>query len=173
MNARIAALLAVALLVAGCATDWLGRARLHFRKPGERIVAMPEEIWEEYGCAERQLPYVRVEQVELLPRRLEAGAIFNHRIVYSLCPPEPTAVVAGTLDTVILHRGQAIVRDEDPEFELKPGRWVIDSFVSIPEQADAGVYAVELAFRSDSVRFEERRSFAIESKRPQAARSEP
>jgi len=173
MKRRFLAIAVFSIFLGSCATDWVGKARLRFREPGERIVAMPEEIWEEYGCGERQLPYLRVEHVELLPRRLEAGAMFNHRIVYSLCPIEPTAVVAGTLDTVILHRGRPIVRDEDANFELKPGRWVIDSFVSIPRQAAAGIYAVELAFRGGDLSFEERRSFAIESKRPQAARSEP
>ncbi len=125
---------------------------------------MPEEIWDQYTCGERELPFLQIERVELLPRRLAAGSHFNHRIVYSLCPPELTAVVAGTLDTSIFHRGHAIVRDQEKHFELKPGRWVIDSFVSIPEQAEPGVYAVELAFESDSVEFQERRSFAVETR---------
>jgi hypothetical protein len=84
-------------------------------------------------------------------------------MIYSLCPPVPTAVVSGKLSTRIRFRGTPIVHETIAEHELKPGRWVVDTFVSLPEQAEPGVYAYEIEFESKTVRFDERITFVVEN----------
>ena len=152
--------LAVAL---GCA-GVLGKLQRSLRSPGERLTSVPDDVWSEYKCGEQKLPLFRLEQSELVPQRVTAGEDVNHRIVYALCPTEPTAVIEGTLQTRILFKGKPLSRDADGHYEIKPGRWVVDTFIQIPPQAETGIYSVEVQFMSETVSFREERSFAVERK---------
>ena len=62
-----------------------------------------------------------------------------------------------------MHRGSAVVHEKDPAYDLKPGRWVVDSFVRLPEEAEVGIYAFELEFKSPDVNFDRTMTFAVES----------
>ncbi len=71
-------------------------------------------------------------------------------------------MVSGTLHTRILYRGRAIVNERDPAYEFKPGRWIVDAFVTVPENAEVGIYAVELEFEGRDLQFTERLTFAVD-----------
>jgi hypothetical protein len=156
----IAVLAAALLFASGCAgTRWA--VLKHFRTPGEEIRDFPEVVWEEYDCALQRRPFFVVEKNELLPARVEAGGDFNHRLVYAMCPPERTEVVSGRLVTRIRFKGRPIVRQNEARWEIKPGRWVVDTSVELPESAEPGVYAYELAFESESIAFEKHLTFVV------------
>jgi len=157
-----ALLLLLAALTLACASPLAGKVRRSVRSPGEYNAALPEEVWKKYGCARRKLPYLRIESFELSPERVEPGEEFNHRWVYSLCPTTPTSVVSGRLETRIFFKGQPIMADENDGFELKPGRWVIDTFVEVPTRAERGVYSLEVRFRGTGAKFHQRRSFGVQ-----------
>lgn len=149
------------MLLVGCLAinSLVGRP---FRTPGERLKAFPEKVWKQYDCSTKKLPMFTIERLELGPKRLKAGEEFNHRIVYALCPKTPTGVVTGRLETRILHRGMPIVKTVDEVYDLKPGRWVVDAFIKLPEDAEVGIYAFEIEFRSRRVRFEKQMTFAVD-----------
>ena len=153
----------VALGVAGCApSHFLGSARRALREPCEHLVALPQEIADEYDCATRPLPHFQLERNEVNPVRVRAGAEFNHRIVYVLCPTSPTAVVPGRFTTRIVFKGRDLVVESIPNFEIKPGRWIVDAFVRLPENAETGVYALEIGFSSKTIQFDESVTFGVE-----------
>ena len=154
-------LILLACSVVGCAATRWGFTKL-MRDPGDRMQAFPDEIWEEYDCEDQKLPFFLVEHNELVPRRVRPAKDFNHRMIYSLCPTAPTAVVTGELSTRIRFRGASIVRETIPDYELKPGRWVVDTFVTLPGEAEPGIYAYEVEFVSKRVRFDERITFLVE-----------
>ena len=160
---RLGATMLVTIFVVGCApSQWVGNARRVLREPGEHLVDLPQQIAEEYDCNTRPLPHFQLERNEVNPVRVRAGAEFNHRIVYALCPTAPTVVVPGALTTRIVFKGRDLVVDRIPDFEIKPGRWIVDAFVRLPESAETGVYALEIAFQSDSVRFDGSVTFGVE-----------
>ena len=140
-----------------------------FREPGERLWTFPDKVWSEYECDRKDLPFFEIERLELRPRRLHAGDEFGHRFVYVLCPDRLTGVVTGLFQTRILHRGQVIVEDRKPKYDLKPGRWVIDTFVRLPQSAETGVYAMEFAFQSGTVSFSRSLTFAVEAAKGEEA----
>jgi hypothetical protein len=148
----------------GCA-GVLGKVQRSLRSPGEKLATVPADVWSEYKCGEQKLPLFRLEQTQLVPERVTAGDDVNHRMVYALCPTEPTEVIEGTLQTRILFKGKPVVRDADGHYEIKPGRWVVDTFIQIPPQAETGIYSVEVQFLSETVNFREERSFAVERRR--------
>jgi hypothetical protein len=53
------------------------------------------------------------------------------------------------------------VRETTDAYEIKPGRWVVDAEVSLPDDADPGVYAYELEFEGAGVSFEKRLTFVV------------
>ena len=155
-----AALALVVALAPGCATlRWELQKQL--RKPGEHLAAFPEEVWDEYACARKAKPWFKIEENEIVPPRVAAGSAFNHRFVYVLCPLRPTVVEPGRLETRIRFRGEPIVRAVTEAYELKPGRWVVDAEIMLPEDAEPGVYAYEVAFASDRVSFEKSLTFVV------------
>lgn len=157
----IALLLCFAL--SGCAgSQWLGKTRRALRDPGEKLVDLPDRVAQDYGCAERALPHLELERNEINPTRVRAGAALNHRIVYALCPVATTEVVTGTLTTQVRFKGRVVMRDRVPGFEFKPGRWRVDTFVRLPEDAETGVYALEIRFDDGSVSLTESLTFGVD-----------
>jgi len=155
---------AVALLglALGCTS-----LKLRFREPGEVLETFPEPVAEEYHCDKRPLPYFTVEKNELIPHRVKPGSEFNHRMVYILCPENPTQVVSGKLDTRILFKGKPIFA-ESIDHELKPGRWRVDTFIPIDAEVAPGIYALEIGFASKDGNFTKLSTFAVEASQKKA-----
>jgi hypothetical protein len=159
---RVVAVL-LAFLLVGCASlRW--SVIKSFRDPGEELRSFPEEVWKEYDCEDQRRPFFIMEDNELVPPRVKPAREFNHRMVYALCPVNPTEVVSGTLSTRIRFKGRPIVRDTVAPYELRPGRWVVDAFVSLPDDAEPGIYAYEIQFDGAGVDFDERLTFVVESR---------
>lgn len=155
----IIAVIAMALCL-GCATARWSVVK-HFRGPGTALKAFPEVVWKEYDCENQKRPFFVIEKNELLPETVAAGSNFGHRLVYVMCPEHSTEVVQGKLSRRIRFKGVPIVEKTDPIYEIKPGRWVVDAIVHLPEEAALGVYAYELEFSSNQVRFEKSLTFVV------------
>jgi len=134
-----------------------------FRKPGVRLVDFPEQVNEEFNCSSQKLPWFKLESLEVWPKRLDAGTDLGHRMIYVHCTDGPTDVVTGKLETRIMFRGQAILRETNPAYDLRAGRWSIDVFVTVPPSAQEGLYALELDFKSPTVKFNRSETFAVEA----------
>ena len=156
---RMIALIAMALCV-GCATARWSVVKL-FRHPGESLETLPEVVWEEYDCENQKRPFFIVEKNELMPEKVTPGGDFGHRFVYVMCPNLPTEVVLGELSTRIRFKGSPIVQETDTLYEIKPGRWVVDAIVHLPEQAESGIYAYEFEFDSGPLAFEKSLTFVV------------
>lgn len=160
-DSKVMALAGALLLLAGGCASLRWNVQKSLREPGERLETFPEQVWEEYDCETQKRPFFVIEKNELVPPRVKAGGAFNHRLVYVMCPVQPTGVVAGRLMTRIRFRGDPIVRETTEAYEIKPGRWVVDAEVSLPDGADPGIYAYEIDFDSRAVRFEKRLTFVV------------
>jgi hypothetical protein len=160
--------LALALVLAlatatGCASVrwWVQKS---MRSPGEDLVDFPETVWKEYDCGSQRRPFFMIERNELVPPQVRTGGEFNHRLVYVMCPVNPTEVVTGKLSTRIRFKGAPIVVDLQPDWDLKPGRWVVDASVALPADAEPGIYTYELQFESKPVAFEKSLTFVVRAR---------
>ena len=54
--------------------------------------------------------------------------------------------------------------DTLPAWDLKPGRWVVDASVALPENAEPGIYTYELQFESQPVAFDKRLTFVVRAR---------
>ncbi len=160
-GAAVAALLVLLVLLPGCNT--LGMARRTFREPGPKLIDLPAKVALQHDCATRRLPYFVFEGQEVNPDRLIAGEEFNHRFVYALCPRKATEVVKGSLRTRIRYKDRIIVQDKDDGFELQPGRWAVDSFIRLPDDATLGIYSIEIDFKGRHVKFRHEATFGVDA----------
>ncbi len=159
-HSKIVVALLCVFVGAGCASlRW--SVQKSFRNEGRANEALPEEVWNEYQCGAKKLPFFEIEKNELIPPRVRPGGEFNHRMVYAMCPAQTTAVVAGRLHTRIRYRGEPLYGETEVDYELLPGRWRVDSFVEIPDAAQPGIYSYELEFTSRSLKFSKHASFLV------------
>jgi hypothetical protein len=155
--------LVLCVMLSGCASSQLvGRMRRASRDPGQKLLALPDKVEKHYACKERVLPWFKLERNEINPKRVEPGGQINHRIEYALCPESPTEVVGGTLTTRVRFKGEVVLLEEIPDFELKPGRWRVDAFVRLPENAEPGVYALEIHFAEGNIRINQSLTFGVD-----------
>jgi hypothetical protein len=130
--------------------------------PGPKLLGTEPEIALQYACAQQKTPLLVLEESSLRPTPLAAGQEFGHRIVYALCPARPKQGIAGKLRTRIRY-GAAVVLDDSADFRAEPGRWAVDTFITLPPQAKPGAYEIELEFTSAQapVRFATRMPFSV------------
>ncbi len=162
--ASLVTLLAALFGGVGCASLWWSFEKA-LRKPGQQLETFPDKVSEEYDCARKRLPFFKIEVNELVPPRIKPGSELNHRLIYVMCPARRTGVITGKLATQIRFRGRAILSDTIPRFEIKPGRWVIDSFIRLPEFAETGIYALDMRFSHQTLKFAKSLTFLAEGPR--------
>lgn len=113
------------------------------RRSGERLTASPDDTVKAHSCETGKENALFVELSEVLPERVNPGSEINHRLQLAFCPYAPTGTVKGSIVRRILHKGQATFSDT-AQHEFKPGTWTIDAFITIPRNAPAGVYALDV-----------------------------
>jgi hypothetical protein len=156
MERRTLSVIVCLALILGCA-----QLKVQFRKKGERILEFPALVAKEYKCASRKLPFIQVEETELIPHRIKPGGRVNLRYVYVMCPSRISEIIQGKLYTRIHFRGKTIYNDV-VQSELQPGRWVVDSFIRLPTRLDSGMYALEARFESRKGRFRVHSDFLVD-----------
>jgi hypothetical protein len=142
-------ILSIAASLAGCTTLYQ-QAVLAMRQPGEQIAGTPEQIWRDFDCGNRERPFVRAESIEVVPERIKPGGRVNYRLIYVMCPVKPSEVIKTRVSRKMLFKGQQVASSINDAFEIKPGRWVVDSFFTLPPNSPLGVYALEVSFDAPS-----------------------
>jgi hypothetical protein len=134
------------------------------RQPGERVATTPDQVWHDFDCAKRERPFVHVESLEVLPEMIKPGGRVNYRLVYVMCPLKPSEVIKTRVLRSMLFKGEQVARNVNEAFELKPGRWVVDSFFTLPTASPFGVYALEVGFEAPNGQAHKQvRSFVVSS----------
>lgn len=161
------AVVALALLAAmGCRSristaeqDALDRAEIARRTSGERQIKTVPEITQELGCGGRRAVIARFDSGEVIPVRPNPGSEINHRVVYSACPGTAEQLT-GTL-TRRLYWGRSTIMEDKEKIVLKPGRWSLDVFITIPPKAELSWYRMEVVFENSAVYARDRRDFQV------------
>ena len=132
------------------------------REPGEQLALTPDRVWQELDCGNRERPFVRAESMEIVPEKIKPGGRVNYRLIYAMCPLQPSEVIKTQMSRRMLFKGEQVARNVNESFELKPGRWVVDSFFTLPTDSPLGVYALEVAFEApQGQRHRKVRSFVV------------
>ncbi len=131
------------------------------RKPGEKMLYHPDKAWDRYKCDGKTLPMLQIDEMEVLPPRLYAGEELNHHLIYAMCPEKPSQVIRGKLTRSISYKSEVIFQDVTRDFEFKPGKWSIDAFITIPAEAEPGVYSLEAKLTGTKQNFSKSLHFVV------------
>ena len=131
------------------------------REAGEQLLATPDKVWRRLRCDQRDLPYVQIEENEVIPVRIKSGDKINHHMVYSLCPPGPTEIVPTHLMREIYYKGNIIFQDANKNYELQPGRWSVDAFITVSEKAQPGVYSLRIELDTGKEKITQNANFVV------------
>jgi hypothetical protein len=121
------------------------------RQPGDHVATTPEQLWKESTCERIDRPSVKVESLEVLPEKIKPGGRVNYRLTYAMCPISKfSETLAASTTRTIRYKGQEVARNSKESFQLKAGRWMVDSFFTLPRESPLGVYALEVAVQTPS-----------------------
>ncbi len=112
------------------------------REPGEKIIVSPEKTSENYSCPPGRTTFI-LEQAETIPGTVSPGNEINHRIRYAMCPYARSGVLRGEIIRAVSHNGIRLFRDVT-DYGFKPGTWTVDAFIQVPDDAESGLYTLEL-----------------------------
>jgi hypothetical protein len=119
------------------------------RQPGDHVATTPQQLWKESICNTSDRPSVKVESLEVLPEKVKPGGRVNYRLTYAMCPVNKfSETLAASTTRTISYKGQEVARNSKEAFELKAGRWTVDSFFTLPRESPLGVYALEVAVQT-------------------------
>jgi hypothetical protein len=149
------------IALSGCTTLYQ-QAVAVIRQPGEQIATAPDQVWQEMDCSNRERPFVRAESMEVLPEMIRPGGRVNYRLIYVMCPAKPSEIIKTHVARRMLFKGEQVARNVNDAFEIKPGRWVVDSFFTLPADSPLGVYALEVIFEApNGMAHKKVRSFVV------------
>ena len=157
------------ILLSGCSSIQLQSNHYYeelitsLREPGEKLVSLPDEVWQEHKCDNKDRPYQKIETFEVTPKIIQPGESFNLRLLYSLCTGDRYDEIIGNLYTRIIFRGNYMINDLEKNHAMKPGRWLTDTFIDLPPAAKLGVYSIELEFISPKLQFKKQASFVVDN----------
>jgi hypothetical protein len=149
------------MTLAGCSALYQ-QAVAAARQPGDQIATLPEKVWVDFKCAQRERPFVWVESMEVVPEMIKPGGRVNYRLTYVMCPLKPSETIKTSVQRRMFFKGGQVARNVNDAFELKPGRWVVDSFFTLPTNSPLGVYALEVGFETpNGGAYKKVRSFVV------------
>jgi hypothetical protein len=89
--------------------------------------------------------FLKFESLEVLPDRVKPGGRVNYRLIYVMCPLKKFSdTIKARVTRNMLFKGGQVAQNVNKIFELKAGRWAIDSFFTLPPESPLGVYALEV-----------------------------
>jgi hypothetical protein len=120
------------------------------RHPGEQVATPPDQVWREFDCGRRERPFVHIETMEVLPEMIKPGGRANYRLIYVMCSDKPSDVLRARVVRNMRFKGESVAHNVKDSLTLKPGRWVVDSFFTLPPETPTGVYALEVGVEASN-----------------------
>ena len=133
------------------------------RKSGERLAASPDDTAKAHSCESGKENVIFLELSEVLPERVNPGSEINHRLQVAFCPYAPSGTVKGAIVRRVLHKGRVTFTDS-AQHEFKPGTWTIDAFITIPKNAPAGIYAMEVLVSYQDKSLKQTHNFVVKNR---------
>ena len=131
-------------------------------KPGRKLAMIPEQAWESENCESRPLPHLRMERSELTAPTVSPGNSIVYRFPFIACVPAQPGYILGRFRTTISFAGKALSTRSDDTFPVETGKWIIDTDIAVPKDAEPGVYSLEATLAAKGITIQDRLSFTVQ-----------
>lgn len=140
-------LIAASLATAACQNmnymfDQLGSSSSGLT-PGRKLVALPDDVWKREDCDARPLPYIRLDRSDIVPKIAKRGDQVVYTLAYTACVPQQPGYLLGEIMTRIYFDGRLKSQRLDKQYPVETGKWVVNTKVAVPANAEFGSYDVE------------------------------
>ena len=125
-------------------------------------MALPEDVWNKEKCESRPLPHIRVDRSDIQPKTAKRGDEIVYTLVYSACVPPQPGYVLGEILTHIYFNGRLKSRRSDTEYPVETGKWMVNTAVAVPANAEPGMYDVEAVVSAGGATIRDKISFTVE-----------
>ena len=122
----------------------------------------PDVVWHDENCASRPLPYLRMERSEVTPATVKRGNSIIYRFPYTACVPAQPGYILGRFRTAIVSNGKELSSRADETYPIDTGKWIVDTDIAVPEQANPGLYSIEATLVAKSMMIQDRVNFIVE-----------
>ncbi len=130
--------------------------------PGRKLVALPDDVWKLESCDSRHLPYIRLDRSDIQPKTARRGDEIIYTLSYTACVPQQPGYILGEILTRIYFNDRLKSRRSDPQYPVETGKWVVNTKVAIPSNAEPGLYAFEAIVTAAGETIRDRISFSVE-----------
>ena len=130
--------------------------------PGRKLVMAPDVVWNNENCAARPLPYLRLERSEVTPATVKRGNSIIYRFPYIACVPAQPGYILGRFRTAIVFAGKELSSRADETYPIDTGKWIVDTDIAVPQQANPGLYSVEATLVAKGAMIKDRVNFMVE-----------
>ena len=130
--------------------------------PGRKLVALPDDIWEREDCGIRPLPFIRLDRSDVKPKVAKRGDQVIYTLAYTACVPQQPGYILGEIQTHIYLNGRLKSRRSDTEYPVETGKWVVNTKVAVPANAEPGMYDVEAIVSAGGETIRDRIRFTVE-----------
>jgi hypothetical protein len=121
----------------------------------------PDRVWALEGCDSRALPFLRLDQSEVIPATVKPGALLNYRFPYTACVPAQPGYILGRLQTTLSTKARTLVPVLTRVSPSRP-EGVVDTNIAISKDAKPEVYVLEAALAAKGATIKDRVSFGVE-----------
>ena len=130
--------------------------------PGRKLVTTPDAAWQSANCGSRPLPYLRVDNSEVIPQAVKRGGSIIHRFGYIACVPAQPGYILGQLRTTVVFNGKELNTRTDKTYPIDTGGWIVDTEIAVPPQAEPGVYLIEASLVAKDTTVLDRINFTVQ-----------
>jgi hypothetical protein len=131
-------------------------------KPGRKLLMLPDRVWESENCEARPLPYLRLERSVVAAATINPGNSIIYRFPYIACVPAQPGYILGRLRTTVSFGRKELSTRSDDTFPVETGSWIVDTEITVPEDAEPGVYSLEATLGTKGVMIQDRINFTVQ-----------
>lgn len=162
---RLGAAVAVCGLAAACQPVGQLMDDLEFagagQAPGRKLVVLPDTVWKRESCEARPLPYLRLERSDVQPEQARAGEEVIYRLAYVACVPPQPGYLLGRIQTRIHFEDRLLSERVDPNYPVETGKWVVNTKIDVPAQAQPGRYTVSAVVSAAGTSLKDQLGFEV------------
>ena len=142
--------------------DLTERFERSIRDPGESMVESPEYTNKNYSCSGYKDFQLFLEHIEVVPSHISAGEDINQRLRYSLCSRN-SKDINGSIKRQIIYKNYVVFSDIQ-QYPFKPGTWIVDVFIEVPDDVNPGEYRMEVLLKYGYKSISENSTFMVKSR---------
>jgi hypothetical protein len=130
--------------------------------PGKKLLIDYDKVWEIENCESRKLPYLRLDQSEVVPKTINIGDSIRYRLSYTACVPQQATSIPTRMETKISFEGKTLNTRSDDDYMIETGKWIVDTHIAVPEDARPGTYILDAIVSVKGAMLQDHVSFNVE-----------